>query len=173
MYIYIIHYSHWSAQASFTLVCRDNSHLKQCFDSSQIIYCFNQRSHPYQGDVAQKNTMDPSRTTILFQESAACIQNRICSSNVSVFYMTKKCAARSSNSRKWEELPTSKVWFWKDILFWSNITLCMYSENDVPVWRTYFICLHTQWVIHWIGIQKHILWKGHCMSNRVDVWHRT
>ena len=126
IYVYIYtHYSHWSAQASFTLVCRDNSHLKQCFDSSQIIYCFNQRSHPYQGDVAQKNTMDPSRTTILFQKSAACIQNRICSSNVSVFYMTKKCAARSSNSRKWEELPTSKVWFWKDILFWSNITLCI------------------------------------------------
>ena len=93
--IIYIYCSHSSAQASFTLVCRDNSHLKQCFDSSQIIYCFNQISHPYQGDVAQKNTMDPSRTTILFQKSAACIQNRICSSNVSVVYMTKKCAAHS------------------------------------------------------------------------------
>lgn len=124
-FCWYMYYSPWSAQASFTLVCRDNSHLKQCFDSSQIIYCFNQISHPYQGDVAQKNTMDPSRTTILFQKSAACIQNRICSSNVSVVYMTKKCAAHSSNPRKWEELPTSKVWFWKDILFWSNITLCI------------------------------------------------
>ena len=74
IYVYIyIHYSHWSAQASFTLVCRDNSHLKQCFDSYQIIYCFNQISHPYQGDVAQNNTTDPSRTTILFQKSAGYI----------------------------------------------------------------------------------------------------
>ena len=99
LYIYI-YCSHSSAQASFTLVCRDNSHLKQCFESSQIIYCFNQISHPYQGDVAQNNTIDPSRTTILFQKSAACIQNRICS-NI-FLYDKKKCAAHSSNFKNGE-----------------------------------------------------------------------
>ena len=111
-YVDIIHIyiycSHSSAQASFTLVCRDNSHLKQCFDSSQIIYCFNQISHPYQGDVAQNNTIDPSRTTILFQKSAACIQNRICSN---IFLYDKKMRCTFFKFQKWGELPTSKVLF--------------------------------------------------------------
>ena len=85
----------------------------------------------------------------------------------------KKCAAHSSNSGKWEELPTSKVWFWKDILFWSNITLCIQKMMCQFEGHILYAYIHN---VFFIGIQK----KTYCekgiawaIGSMFDIEHRS
>ena len=126
--------SPWSDQPSLHL---DNSHLKKCVQYyPTIMYSFNQLSHSYQGDVAQNKTTDSSRTTILFQKSATCIQY------TSVYHMFKQYLivlgfkdAYSSNYNIFQEESClhQRVLFSKYCsLSWKNITLCI-QRNDVQL----------------------------------------
>ena len=54
-------------------------------------------------------------------------------------------------------------------LSWKNITLCI-QRIYVQLWRTYFQILHA-YMYHVFFIEENILWKGHCMCNRVYFWH--
>ena len=72
--------SPWLDQPSLHL---DNSHLKKWFQYyPTIIYSFNQISHSYQGVVANNNTTDSSRTTLLF--SKECYMH-------TVYHMFNQC----------------------------------------------------------------------------------
>ena len=75
-----IYSSPWSDQPSLYL---DNSHLKKCVQYSLtiIIFVWSNISLISRG-CCTNWTRDSSRTTILFQKSATCVQNTICSSNV-------------------------------------------------------------------------------------------
>ena len=102
------------------------------------------------------STTDSSRTIILFQKSATCIQ-------YTVYHMFKQCLivlrfkdAHSSNYNifQQESCLHQRVLFPKyGSLSWKNITLCI-QKNDVQSWRTYFTCLHVPFVLE---LRKYIV----------------
>ena len=59
--------------------------LKEMFSILSNNDVFFHIPHSYQGEVAQKKTTDSSRTTILLQKSAACMQYIIGLNNASFF----------------------------------------------------------------------------------------